>query len=140
MNRLREKLIEAVRLQKDTFNIKSPSDAELYARGFLNGVRMQQKYNFLPYSDVEALSLLQEARKEALKSFFFTFGSNEKYPYPNGCVLIHAEDITKASDEFNKRFPNPDSTSILNCAFCYRQRDWERMEKKPPISEEIYVL
>lgn len=140
MNRLREKLIEAVRLQKDTFYIKSASDARLYAHGFLSGVLTQQKYHFSPLSLADGRELLQEACRVMLVPFYFTFGSDEKYPYPNGCVVVYAENLGKACKKFKEKFPHPYDKGVLNCAFYYEQKDWECMEKKPPISEEIFVI
>lgn len=40
-----------------------------------------------------------------MNKFFYTFGSDEKFPYQNGWVEVHAADWNEAHEKFRARFP-----------------------------------
>lgn len=65
---------------------------------------------------------------EALnKRYFYTFGSDEKFPYQNGWVEVHAAGWNEAHAKFRARFPDR-SHNCLNCAFFYDEVKWHQMD------------
>lgn len=55
-----------------------------------------------------------------LKCFYYTFGSDEKFPHRNGWVIVAAHDWDEADAKFRARFPDrPGHEGLLNCAFTY---------------------
>lgn len=62
-----------------------------------------------------------------MKTFFYTFGSNEKFPYQNGWVEVHATDWNEAHEKFRARFPDR-HPNCLNCAFYYDEEQWHRID------------
>lgn len=59
-----------------------------------------------------------------MKKFYFTFGSDERYPFPNSYVIVHAANLADAIACFRKHIPDV-ITGVLNCAFYYTQEEWE---------------
>lgn len=56
--------------------------------------------------------------KPEIKSFFFTFGTDPRYPFQGGWVEIEAPSRGAACDMFRAYFPDR-TEGILNCAFVY---------------------
>lgn len=56
-----------------------------------------------------------------MKRFYFTFGTDELFPYQDGWVEILADDIRQAAKIFKAIYPNPRDDSILNCADYYSE-------------------
>lgn len=52
------------------------------------------------------------------KSWYFTFGSAESYPFQGGWVRVFAHDLGQAIAVFKHSYPNR-SEGIVNCAFWY---------------------
>lgn len=58
-------------------------------------------------------------------AFFFTFGSDEKYPYQGGYIIIRANDISEAIIKFQRKYPDREpGISVINCAFYYNEQEW----------------
>ena len=57
----------------------------------------------------------------ALKSFYYTYGSYEGYPFQGGWSVVRAEDRAKADALFRKQHPDR-TPGTLNCADVYT---WE---------------
>ena len=57
------------------------------------------------------------------ESFFFTFGSNEVYPYKGGWVEVYAKDKREASEKFRYRYPDR-KNGLLNCANVYSEKEF----------------
>ena len=57
------------------------------------------------------------------KTFYYTFGSDEQFPYKNGWVEVIAESHEEADKKFRRRFTDV-HTGILNCAFVYTEDDF----------------
>lgn len=58
-------------------------------------------------------------------AFFFTFGSDEKYPYRHGYIIIRADDIGEAILKFQEKYPDREpGISTINCAFYYNEAEW----------------
>lgn len=60
-----------------------------------------------------------------LNNYYFTFGSDERFPYQNTYIIIKADNINVACDAFLKKFPSRDGTRTLNCAFVYPEHEWK---------------
>lgn len=61
-----------------------------------------------------------------MKKFYFTFGSDRKFPYQNGYVIVMADDLLDAIDLFRGRFPDR-NPGIVNCSFWYTEEEWRPM-------------
>jgi hypothetical protein len=79
------------------------------------------------------------------KFFYFTYGSDEKYPFYGGWTLVNAFDIESAIAIF--QIFHPDITpNIINCAFIYDEDEFNKTDflKKGNLGyychEEIYIL
>jgi hypothetical protein len=53
------------------------------------------------------------------KKYFFTFGSDEKFPYQNTYLVVIADSQEEAEKKFQKQHPNRPGSDCLNYAFCY---------------------
>lgn len=61
-----------------------------------------------------------------MNKYFYTFGSDPKFPYQNGWVEIHADSWEKAHEKFRAKFPDRHQNT-LNCAFFYDEKRWAEM-------------
>lgn len=86
----------------------------------------------LSNGDSEELSICGASAGEFIRilpkpvpAFFFTFGSDEKFPYQYGYVIVRAESLDDAICKFRAKYPNrdPDSNTV-NCAFYYTENEW----------------
>ena len=61
-----------------------------------------------------------------MKKFYFTFGSDEKFPYQNGYIVIIAEKYQDAIEKFKNTYPSrtPGDTT-LNYSFDYNEVEWD---------------
>lgn len=59
-----------------------------------------------------------------MQRFYFTFGSDPKFPYPNGWVEVIAPNRGTACELFAKKFPNPDGENILLCSDYYTEEQF----------------
>ena len=59
-----------------------------------------------------------------MKKWYFTFGSDPKFPYPNSYVVVVAETEKKAVEKFKSRFPDR-TPNTVNCAFWYSESEWQ---------------
>lgn len=62
-----------------------------------------------------------------MNSYYYTFGSDEKFPFYGGWVLIHADTRQIADEVFQKFYPSrePDNT-LLNCSFVYTEEEFKK--------------
>lgn len=59
--------------------------------------------------------------------FYYTFGTDKKFPYQNGWIEIAAPSQTEANDIFNQFYPPRDNNQqILNCAFVYTEEKFRK--------------
>lgn len=59
-----------------------------------------------------------------LNNYYFTFGSDMRFPYQNTYIIIKADNMISACDAFLKKFPSRDGSQTLNCAFVYTEKEW----------------
>ena len=60
-----------------------------------------------------------------LSNYYFTFGTDERYPYRGGWIQVEAESLNQAMEIFRQRFPGQ-TPEILNCADYYTEAQFER--------------
>lgn len=58
-----------------------------------------------------------------MRNYYFTFGSDAKYPYQYGYVLVQAANLPMAINLFNAIYP-PRKGGCVNCAFFYCEKDF----------------
>lgn len=73
-----------------------------------------------------------KAKIELLKKFYFTFGSDEHFPYQNGYIIILAANMKKAQEIFRSHYPDR-YPGCLNCAFFYDEMSWIDQYSDGPI-------
>ena len=56
--------------------------------------------------------------------FYFTYGSDEHFPFYGGWTKVTAPSINHAIDRFNRLHPNPDG--FLNCANYYTEEEFQK--------------
>lgn len=73
--------------------------------------------------------LLCDYAKERKSKFYFTFGSDKRYPFQNTYLVVQAFTKTGAICKFREKYPDRDSEAhIYNAAFCYSQEEWDKLE------------
>lgn len=72
----------------------------------------------------------------ALQSFYFTFGTNPKFPYKKGYLIVKAFNPNEAFAKFRAKYPDV-HPNCLNCAFGYTQEEWEAIDVDMGICHEV---
>lgn len=86
--------------------------------------RVQNQADYLQ----KLIELIEPAHDEKpTKYFYFSFGSNDKFPYKNGYVVVKAKNELEATKEFKQHCPNRPETDYINCAFIYPQQEWNEI-------------
>lgn len=58
--------------------------------------------------------------------FYFTFGTDRRFPFCGGWVEILAKDMQAAQKIFEQHYPSRPGSDLLNCAFCYTEDDFKK--------------
>ncbi len=94
----------------------------------------------MTYEAMKYAAEFLEARPErGTKKFFFTFGTDPRFPFGIGeFVEVRADTIEQAAQKFKAAFPCRPGSTLLNCAFFYGEEQWrpiwtESYGRKPPI-------
>lgn len=61
---------------------------------------------------------------EDLKRFYFTFGTNEHFPFIGGWVVVFANDRKEAVEIFRKHHPDH-TPGIINCSDIYTESQFQ---------------
>jgi len=69
-----------------------------------------------------------------LNNFYFTFGSDMKYPFQDTYLIIKSESEQTARTLFPKIYPNRDNSETLNFAFSYGETEWNGTDGREPVS------
>ena len=69
-----------------------------------------------------------------LNNFYFTFGSDEQYPFQNTYLVIRSTSEQSARALFPKIYPNRDNSETLNFAFSYNEAEWNGTDGREPVS------
>lgn len=62
---------------------------------------------------------------KVLMPFYFTFGSDDSFPYRNGYIVVFAEDLLQSFSIFREHYPDIHQ-DCLNCSFYYTEEQWEK--------------
>ena len=93
---------------------------DLYVYGDAFDECYTEKISFKRSDVVEMLQTI-------LDKFYFTFGTDEKYPFgTNDYVLVFADTMAEAHAKFKKRHPDR-MPGIMNCAFYYTEEEWNNL-------------
>lgn len=63
-------------------------------------------------------------QKPAMEKFYFTYGTDHKYPFQGGWSLIYAPDLRSAQQIFKAIHPNREGSDSLNCADYYTEKEF----------------
>lgn len=86
---------------------------------------------------ITALTGAIDTLKDAwTQPYYFTFGSDEQYPFPNRYMVVYAVEEHEAVQIFMKHHPNRPGSDAYNAAFCYSQSKWEKEIKDYYKNEE----
>ena len=59
-----------------------------------------------------------------MKRFYFTFGTDERYPFKGGWIIVKAKNLSAAINAFRAYFPNREESGLLNCSDYYDQTNF----------------
>ena len=59
-----------------------------------------------------------------LQNFYFTFGTDPKFPYQKGYLIVKAFNLNEAFAKFRAKYADV-HPNCLNCAFWYTQEQWD---------------
>lgn len=66
-----------------------------------------------------------------MPKFYFTFGSDDHFPYEfHEYVEIEARDENEAREVFRVIWPNREDSPFLNCASVYDEHYWKSVSEK----------
>jgi len=66
-----------------------------------------------------------------MQNFYFTFGSDSRFPYGrDDYVLVQADDLRAAIAAFRAVHPDRPGTNLVNCASYYTEEDFDRTCRK----------
>lgn len=82
-----------------------------------------------------------------MQKYYFTFGSDEKFPYQNGFIEVRAESYVDAVRVFRDNVPDR-TKDVLNCSDVYDQEQWKKVlehghyrgEKPKAVFKSEYAL
>ena len=66
------------------------------------------------------------------RRFYFTFGTDERFPFCGGWVEVLAKNLREAQKIFGQHYHSRPGSILLNCAFCYTEEEF----KKTPMYAE----
>ena len=69
-----------------------------------------------------------ENQKPAMEKFYFTYGTDSRYPFQGGWTLIYADNLLAAQQIFKAYHPNRPGCDCLNCADFYTAERFEKSE------------
>lgn len=76
---------------------------------------------------------------QEMQKFYFTFGSDEKFPYPNQYLVVQAPTYHKALCGFREKHPDR-TENTLNCAFVYTQDEWDQVSMQMKNSDPAEII
>lgn len=63
-----------------------------------------------------------------MEKYYFTFGSDEGFPFQNTYIVIIASSYRDAVNYFQSKYPNR-ASHCMNCSDCYNEKEWENTRK-----------
>lgn len=81
------------------------------------------------FAHLESEEILNWKVIQTGKKFYYTFGSDEKFPLQNGWVVVVADNQKEADAIFRENFPDkPGHERSLNCSVSYTDEQWAEMD------------
>lgn len=76
-----------------------------------------------------------------MENYYFTFGSDEKFPYQNTYIIVVSSNYNDAIEEFRKKYPdlNPEE-KCLNCSDIYSEKEWSKESKKNHLNGPAEII
>lgn len=62
-----------------------------------------------------------------MKRFYYTFGTDKRYPYRGGWVEVWADNMQEADEIFRKHYPDRIS-GTFNCAHYYTEEEFRKTD------------
>lgn len=62
-------------------------------------------------------------------NYYFTFGSDEHFPFQNGYIVIQADTKTDALKTFQSHYPNREGSDSYNYSFMYEEQEFNEKLK-----------
>lgn len=118
-------LIEAVR-----GNIKNTEELRAFAKAYMKGAADQREKSFYKPLLEEREDIAEWIENQFMKNYYFTFGSDEKFPFHDGFIVVKADSIKEAARKFDEWYPNEMYEDTLNCSDYYSEKDWKKILEK----------
>lgn len=110
-NEMRDKKITQDYCRNDIYGI---------VEAFLDDMEHPSKY--------EPLLRRMIAKKKELPVFYFTYASDEKFPFHAGWTEVRARDRSQACAIFNAHHPPRDDSACVNCSWIYDEAQFRNTE------------
>lgn len=107
--------------------ITNTEQLKLFVSGYLQGVYDQYNQDYFRLEEKDYRTIKDWTENYFKKSFYFTFGSCEEFPFQNGYIIVKAETIREAAYKFMQAYPNPCDKDTLNCSDYYDATAWKRL-------------
>jgi len=65
-----------------------------------------------------------------MENFYFTFGSDKRFPFQNGFLVVEADGLKSAISCFKEHYPNRPGSDALNCSDYYTEDQWNSILKE----------
>lgn len=119
-----EKLQKRMLAMETEKSIQSREHLELFVSGYLQGIADQYGEYYMSLCAEELEKINNWMGEHFKKSFYFTFGSFEGFPFQNGYIIVYAENINDAARRFKEKYPNERDEEIINCSDYYGEEYW----------------
>lgn len=121
----RERCIEALRGSMELY-LFDPNT------GNVNEPEQLNELNRMTYDAMEyAADFIESHPQVGAHSWFYTFGTDPRFPHGiEEYVEVHADTRNQADQKFKSRYPCREESNLLNCAWIYSEKEWERIYKE----------
>ncbi len=74
-----------------------------------------------------------------LQKFYFTFGSDGRFPFRNTYLIVLAEDERQAVEKFRAKYPDR-GDGFVNCSFWYPEKRWHGSLNEKAYGEPAEII
>lgn len=60
-----------------------------------------------------------------MNNYYFTFGSDERFPYQNTYLVVKAPTKGDAVSAFRRKYPDRVDSQTINCSEIYTEAQWD---------------
>lgn len=60
--------------------------------------------------------------------YYYTFGYDRNFPYPDGYLVVVANDKNDSVEKFRRKYPDRHK-GIINCSDIYNEEQWSKISK-----------